>query len=132
MPQSESQLEKEFIEQLQGLGFRYVEIKDEEELANNLKTQLEKFNGTKFSDREFERILNHLQKGSRFEKAKTLRDRFHLKRDDESDFYVRFFNAEQWCQNEYQVTHQVSQMGRYLNRYDVHYWLMVCHWCKLN
>ena len=119
MPQSESQLEKEFIEQLQGLGFRYVEIKDEEELANNLKTQLEKFNGTKFSKREFERILNHLQKGSRFEKAKTLRDRFHLKRDDESDFYVRFFNTEQWCQNEYQVTHQVSQMGRYLNRYDV-------------
>jgi type I restriction enzyme R subunit len=119
MPQSESQLEKEFISQLGRLGFEYVEIENEEELIANLKKQLEKFNGTEFSEREFERILNHLQKGSRFEKAKTLRDRFHLKRDDESSFYVRFFNTEQWCKNEYQVTHQISQAGRYLNRYDV-------------
>ena len=119
MPQSESQLEKEFIQQLEGLGFEYVEIKDEGELVANLKKQLEKFNGTEFSEREFERILNHLQKGSRFEKAKILRDRFHLKRDDETSFYVRFFNTEKWCQNQYQMTHQVSQIGRYLNRYDV-------------
>ena len=119
MPQSESQLEKEFIQQLQGLGFEYVEIKDETALVKNLKSQLEKFNKTTFSDREFERILNHLQKGNRFEKAKTLRDRFHLKRDDESSFYARFFNTDQWCQNEYQVAHQINQRGKYLNRYDV-------------
>jgi type I restriction enzyme R subunit len=28
-------------------------------------------------------------------------------------------NTEHWCQNEYQVTHQVSQEGSYKNRYDV-------------
>ena len=26
---------------------------------------------------------------------------------------------EKWCKNEYQVTHQITQRGRYENRYDV-------------
>lgn len=117
--QSEQQLENELIAQLGGLGFESVAIEDGDALVANLRAQLEKFNKTKFSDAEFSRVLNHLNKGDRFEKAKTLRDRFYLKRDDESDFFVRFFNMEQWCQNEYQVTHQITQKGRYENRYDV-------------
>ncbi|PIR66904.1 MAG: hypothetical protein COU51_01420, partial [Parcubacteria group bacterium CG10_big_fil_rev_8_21_14_0_10_36_14] len=48
-----------------------------------------------------------------------LRDRFLLRLDNEKTFYVRFFNMEQWCKNEYQVTHQITQKGRYENRYDV-------------
>src|SRR3989338_8147863 len=80
---------------------------------------LEVFNKTVFTDGEFSRILNHLNRGDRFEKAKKLRDRFVLKRDDESDFWVRFFNMDHWCQNEYQVAQQMTQIGRYENRYDV-------------
>lgn len=117
--QSEIQLENELIEQLASLGFDLVSIPDSEALIVNLFSQLEKFNETKFSDTEFERILNHLQKGDRFQKAKTLRDRFALTRDDESTFYVRFFNMDKWCKNEYQVAHQVNQEGTYKNRYDV-------------
>jgi len=117
--QSESQLEESLIRRLNRLGFESVVIKDAGELNLNLRRQLEKFNAITFSDREFEKILNHLNKGDRFDKAKTLRDRFVLKRDDESDFYVRFFNMEQWCKNEYQVAHQITQSGRYENRYDV-------------
>lgn len=117
--QSEQQLENELIEQLGGLGFESVSIEDGDALVANLRAQLEKFNETKFSDAEFARILNHLNKGDRFAKAKTLRDRFALTRDDDSTFYVRFFNMEQWCKNEYQVTHQITQQGRYENRYDV-------------
>ncbi len=41
----------------------------------NLKAQLEKHNNTKFSDKEFEKVLNILSKGSVFEKAKTLREK---------------------------------------------------------
>ncbi len=92
---------------------------DTESLVRNLQKQLEKFNKTKFSDKEFVRILNHLMKGDRFHKAKVLRDRYALKRDDESTFYVQFFNMDQWCKNEYQVTHQITQIGSYENRYDV-------------
>lgn len=117
--QSEQQLENNLIAQLEVLGFTPVTISGNAELESNLKTQLEKFNGTTFSDREFERILNHLNKGNTFEKAKKLRDRFSLRRDDETSFSVRFFNMEKWCKNLYQVTHQITQEGSYVNRYDV-------------
>jgi len=117
--QSELELEKELIKQLNGLGFESITISDKSHLDSNLQSQLEKFNQTKFSDLEFAQIFNHLSKGDRFQKAKTLRDRFALKRDDESTLYVRFFNMDKWCKNEYQVTHQITQEGRYQNRYDV-------------
>lgn len=117
--QSEQQLEKTLIKQLGTLGFNHIVLEDSASLLVNLRTQLEKFNGTIFSDVEFTRLLNHLNKGDRFQKAKTLRDRFVLTRDDESVFYVRFFNMDQWCKNEYQVAQQITQTGRYENRYDV-------------
>lgn len=119
MCQSELELEKTLIAQLNQLGFENTAIPDSAALEQNLKTQLEKFNETTFSDNEFSRILNHLNKGTTFEKAKTLRDRFVLKRDDGKDSYIRFFNMDQWCKNEYQVTNQVTQEGKYKNRYDV-------------
>ena len=117
--QSEQQLEKTLLAQLNHLGFKSVTISNEHDLEKNLKTQLEAFNNATFSEAEFERILNHLNHGDRFYKAKTLRDRFLLRRDNETDFYVRFFNMEHWCKNEYQVTNQITQTGRYENRYDV-------------
>jgi len=117
--QSEQQLEKTLIEQLKQLGFSLIILEDTTMMIANLKVQLEKFNQTIFSDNEFTRILNHINKGDRFQKAKTLRDRLALTRDDESIFYVRFFNMDQWCKNEYQVVQQITQVGRYENRYDV-------------
>ena len=117
--QSEQQLEKTLIEQLNRLGFASIVLEDTDALVLNLRKQLEKFNQTIFSDSEFTKIKNHLDKGDRFQKAKTLRDRFALTRDDNSIFYVRFFNIDQWCKNEYQVAQQITQVGRYENRYDV-------------
>src|SRR3989338_5704730 len=117
--QSEQQLEKTLIEQLGRLGFSSVVLEDAAAMVANLRGQLEKFNKITISDTEFERIMNHLLKGDRFQKAKTLRDRFVLTRDDESIFYVRFFNMDQWCKNEYQVAQQITQVGRYENRYDI-------------
>ncbi len=117
--QSEQQLENTLIEQLARLGFTKIALEDSTAMLLNLKDQLERFNRTAFSEREFSRILNHLNKGDRFQKAKTLRDRFTLTRDDESTFYVQFFNMDQWCKNEYQVAQQITQVGKYENRYDV-------------
>jgi type I restriction enzyme, R subunit len=119
MTQSEQQLENSLINQLEGLGFKNLVLEDEEALIINLRKQLESFNMISFSDKEFKKVLNHINKGDRFQKAKMLRDRFVLKRDNDSTFYVRFFNMEKWCRNRYQVTHQVTQQGRYKNRYDV-------------
>lgn len=117
--QSEQQLENTLINQLERLGFTQVSIPDTDSFVLNLKTQLEKFNNTAFTNEEFLKILNHLNKGDRFQKAKTLRDKFVLHREDGSTFWVSFFNVEKWCKNEYQVSHQITQAGKYENRYDV-------------
>ena len=117
--QSEEQLENKLIQQLVGLGFERTDIKDKKELEGNLKTQLEKFNNTSFSDSEFQRILIHLNKGDRFNKAETLRDRYILAKDNEEKMYIKFFNSVEWCKNEYQVASQITQEGKYTNRYDV-------------
>lgn len=117
--QSEGQLEITLINQLQRLGFERVKIEDEKQLIQNLKIQLEKFNKTEFSESEFTKILNHLNKGDIFQKGKTLRDRFVLTRDDGKEVWIRFFNTDKWCQNEYQVTNQITINGKYENRYDV-------------
>jgi len=122
MCQSEQQLENDLIAQLKTLGFAGVQIKDSKDLEKNLKSQLEKFNKTTFSDTEFERILNHLQKGNSFKKSEILRDRFVVVRDEESDLEdisIKFFDSQKWCKNEYQVTNQITQTGKYENRYDV-------------
>lgn len=117
--ESEAQLEKSLMERLIRLGFVPVIIEDTNALEANLRSQLEKFNSTTFSDGEWVRVMNHLMKGDRFHKAHTLRDRFSLKRDDETTVWVQFFNMDRWCKNEYQVTNQVTQVGKYKNRYDV-------------
>jgi type I restriction enzyme R subunit len=117
--QPEQILEEQLVAQLQKLGYGLVYIKDEKELLTNLKTQLEKHNNIQFSPKEFERVLNILSKGSVFEKAKTLRQKQHILRDNGDNLYFEFINVEHWCQNQFQVTHQVTMEGKYKNRYDV-------------
>ncbi len=119
MSQSEAVLENNLIKQLVDLNYASVQIHDGDALLSNLQSQLEAFNKTKFTAKEFDSVLNHLAKGNVFEKAKTLRDRFHLAKEDGTSFYVRFFNNENWTLNTFQVTNQVKQQGSFLNRYDV-------------
>lgn len=117
--QSEALLENNLIKQLTGLGYESFLIHDGDALLSNLQHQLEAFNKTTFTAKEFGAILNHLAKGNVFEKAKTLRDRYNLTKEDNTSFYVRFFNNEDWSLNKYQVTNQIKQEGSFLNRYDV-------------
>jgi type I restriction enzyme R subunit len=119
MTETEAQLEESLVERLTGLGYGRVVIRSAGELLANLKGQLEKHNDTSFSDSEFSRVLNHLDKGNVFDRARTLRDKYALPRDDGSTSWIEFLNTAEWCRNEYQVTQQVSQAGSYLNRYDV-------------
>ena len=118
--QSEQILEQTLITQLVNNGYQQVIIKDEQDLLRNLKAQLEKHNNKTFSDSDFQQILNHLTKTNRvFEKAKVLRDKFSFRNDANEVVYVEFLNMDHWCQNQYQVTHQVTMEGTYKNRYDV-------------
>ncbi len=117
--QPEQVLENQLIAQLQELGYALVKIKNEPELIANLKQQLEKHNNIIFSESEFKKVMNLLTKGSIFEKSKILREKQHIIRDNGKDLYFEFLNTEHWCQNQYQVTHQVTIDGKYKNRYDV-------------
>ncbi|MDP2888654.1 MAG: type I restriction endonuclease subunit R [Bacteroidota bacterium] len=118
--QPEQVLEDNLVIQLQTLGYTYIAINNERDLLANLKTQLEKHNGIVFTAKEFDRVLNILSKGSVFEKSKTLREDKHLiARDNGEPLYFNFIEQENWCQNQFQVTNQVSAEGTYKNRYDV-------------
>jgi type I restriction enzyme R subunit len=117
--QPEQVLEDNLVIQLQTLGHTYVAINDERDLLANLKMQLEKHNGIQFTAKEFDRVLNILSKGSVFEKAKILREKQHIVKDNGESLYFEFIEQENWCQNQFQVTNQVSNEGTYKNRYDV-------------
>lgn len=117
--QPEQILENNLIAQLKGLGYTYVPLKEESDLVANLKSQLEKHNNTSLSKKEFDRILNHLNRGNVYERAQILRDKMQLTRDDGTSTYIEFMNLEHWCQNQFQVTQQVTNEGTYKNRNDV-------------
>ena len=117
--QAEQALENKLVEQLKELGYEYVALKDEQALLANLKQQLEKHNQVQLTQKEFERVLNHLNKGNVFDRAKILRDKMQLTKDNGESIYLEFLQQENWCQNQFQVTQQLSMEGTYKNRYDV-------------
>jgi len=55
--QTEDQLEKAFISQLQAQAYEYLSISSEEDLIHNLRLQLQKLNNYKFSDKEWEQLF---------------------------------------------------------------------------
>ncbi len=92
--QPELLLENNLVHQLTTLGYEAVALRDESDMLVNLKRQLEKHNGATFTDGGFARVLNHLNKGNAFDRAKILRDRMHLQREDGSCLYLEFLNQE--------------------------------------
>jgi type I restriction enzyme R subunit len=118
--QSEYALEAALIAQLVGMEYTKVVIDDEAAMLANLKRQLEIHNkDIRLTPSEFERVLIHLNTGSTFDRAKILRDRFSIKRDNEETIYLTFLNSDDWCMNEFQVTNQITMQGKRKNRYDV-------------
>jgi type I restriction enzyme R subunit len=117
--QSEQALEDNLVKQLQSLGHNFVRLDNEAALLANLKTQIELHNSLALTDHEFAKVVNHLDKGNIFERAKILRDKMQLTRDNGDSVYLEFIDQDRWCKNQFQVTQQVSMEGSYKNRYDV-------------
>ena len=125
--QSEAALEAGLIATLRQMDYEYVQIVEEDNLYVNFKRQLEIHNKkqlaevgrTSFTDEEFEKILIYLEGGTRFEKAKKLRDLYPLDTVNGQRIWVEFLNRTQWCQNEFQVSSQITVEGRKKCRYDV-------------
>lgn len=126
--QSEAALEAGLIEALQKMNYEYVQIDEETNLKSNFKKQLEIHNKKALAeigrehltDGEFEKVLIHLEGGTRFEKAKKLREKFvPFELEDGQRIWLNFLNTQQWCQNEFQVSNQITVEGRKKCRYDV-------------
>ena len=125
--QSEAALEAGLIATLRQMDYEYVQIVEEDNLYVNFKRQLEIHNKkqlaevgrTSFTDEEFEKILIYLEGGTRFEKAKKLHDLYPLDMVNGQRIWVEFLNRTQWCQNEFQVSNQITVEGRKKCRYDV-------------
>ena len=126
--QSEQALENGLIATLQDMSYEYVQIKEETNLLSNFKIQLEKHNAkalaeigrTSFTDKEFDKICIYLEGGTLFEKSKKLRDLFPMETEDgQHRIWVEFLNKNHWCQNEFQVSNQITVEGRKTCRYDV-------------
>ena len=103
--QSEAALENGLIATLQQMNYEYVHIEGEKNLYANFKRQLEKhnqkkleeFGRTEFTVSEFDKILIYLEGGTRFEKAKKLRDLYPLELESGERLWVEFLNRAHWC-----------------------------------
>ncbi len=130
---SEYEVENKFIDRLESIGYEYVDLKHYNDVLDNFRAQLIRFNAAKLteakgsatlSDAEFERVLIYLDNKSVYESAKILRDKFVLTLDNEKTVYLDFFSHDT-DRNIYQVSHQITMDKEhkddvsYKNRYDV-------------
>ena len=122
--ESEAKLENRMIEQLRKQGYSYIEIYDVKELEKNFRRQVNlhnkvELNGRDLSNKEFEKLMIKISSKSIFQSAKELRQKHDIIRDDGTVAYIELFNTKEWCKNIFQVTHQTTVEGKYVNRYDV-------------
>ena len=117
-------LEEDVLNQLEKQGFERVSLRNHAQLVNNFRNIInernhDKLEGKPLSDNEFKRLMIDISDKSVFESAMILRDQYVLERDDETHVYLNLMNTQKWCQNQFQVTNQVSVQDTYQARYDV-------------
>ena len=123
--QSEAELERAFIAQLQRQGYEYLPIHHEAELISNLRRQIERLNGITFTDGEWQRFFKgEIAKESNgiTEKAFTIQRDFlkSFVRDDGTQMNIALIDKKDVHHNITQVINQYAVAGgSQKNRYDV-------------
>lgn len=122
--QSERELEENLIKKLTDKGYERVKIQTEKTLYENLKNTLsilnkENLENKSLTDKEFKRILTHLEGKTVFQSAKILRDKYILEREDKEKVYIKFFDQKNLSNNIFQVTNQLTINKETKSRYDV-------------
>jgi len=123
--QSEADLEREFIKNLQNQGYEYLSVHNEKELIANLKDKLEKLNNIIFSEKEWERFFREKianKNDSIVEKTRTIQEDYikSFTRDDGSLVNISLINKKNIHNNFLQVINQYEEEGGNHNtRYDV-------------
>jgi type I restriction enzyme R subunit len=123
--QSESDLEKAFIEQLKTQAYEYLPIKSEQDLIANLRTQLEQLNDIRFSDNEWKQFFaaKIANPNCGIEEKTTIIQEDHIQlltRDDGTTKNIYLLDKENIHNNRLQVINQYeTDAGERTNRYDV-------------
>ena len=123
--QSEADLEREFIKNLQNQGYEYLIIHNEKELIANLKDKLEKLNNIIFSENEWERFFKEKianKNESIIEKTRTIQEDYikSFTRDNGTLINICLIDKKNIHNNFLQVINQYEEEGGNHNtRYDV-------------
>ncbi|QYR64523.1 type I restriction endonuclease subunit R [Fusobacterium animalis] len=123
--QSEADLEKEFIKNLQNQGYEYLSIHNEKELIVNLKDKLEKLNNIIFSENEWERFFKEKivnKNESIIEKTRTIQEDYikSFTRDNGTLVNISLIDKKNIHNNFLQVINQYEEEnGNHNTRYDV-------------
>ncbi len=123
--QTESDLERDLIARLQRQGYEYLPIHNEAELTANLRRQIERLNGYRFTDGEWQRLLKAeiANEGKGIEdKARTIQQDpvKTLRLDDGTDRNIKLIDKKDIHANSTQVINQYEAGdGTRPNRYDV-------------
>jgi type I restriction enzyme R subunit len=123
--QSESDLEKAFIEQLQTQAFEYLPITTEQELIANLRRQLEILNDYQFSNKEWDQFFKSkiTNQNNGIEEKTTIIQEDHIQlldRDNGTVKNIYLIDKTNIHNNRLQVINQyVVDNGQRANRYDV-------------
>ncbi|MBQ9199067.1 MAG: type I restriction endonuclease subunit R [Lachnospiraceae bacterium] len=130
---SEYEVEAIFIDQLETLGYQYIDMANYDDVISNFRMQFCKVNAetlieaksvAELSESEFAKVLLRLDNHTIYESAKILREKWVLELDNGKTVYVQFL-TDNMDRNTYQVTHQVTMDKahkddvEYKNRYDV-------------
>lgn len=123
--QSESDLERELIQDLRNQGYEYLPtITTPDALLDNARIQLQELNKVTFTDAEWVRFLeDYLHKASDTIIEKTTKVHtdyiYDFIFDDGHIENIYLFDKELLARNKVQVIKQLEQTGIHANRYDV-------------
>ena len=123
--QSESDLEREFIEDLVNQGYEFLpELNNPEALLANVRVQVQSLNTVQFSDDEWRRFVEtYLDRPSDgiVDKTRKIHDDFihDFVFDDGRIQNIYLLDKKNIARNKVQVIRQFEQAGSHANRYDV-------------
>lgn len=122
--QSEAELERAFIKQLQAQAYEYLPIRSEEDLIANLRRQLERLNGITFTEGEWKRFFATSIAGANegiLDKTTRLQEDHVqvLHRDDGTTKNIYLLDKANIHNNSLQVINQYESEGKRATRYDV-------------
>ena len=123
--QSEAELERELIQDLQNQGYEYLsDISNPDSLLKNARLQIQRLNSITFTDQEWQRFLDeYLDKKSEgiIDKTRKIHDDYihDFVLDDGVIKNIFIVDKKNISRNKLQVINQFEQTGTQANRYDV-------------